>query len=103
MSRSIPKASKNKTSDNKYLVPVQSHYNRLLEFRKYITDKYGIKQSDQRLKSLLKFENKPIINGSSSNTDLQNYEADLVNFIYECDPDVFSIVAKQFKTKDGYD
>ena len=103
MYRSKPTASKNKTSDHKYLVPVRNHYKHLLEFRKEITERYGIKQSDIRLKSLIKFESNPIINESSPNKDLNNYEADLIDFIYKCDPDVFAIVAKQFKTEDGYD
>ena len=103
MYRSKPTDSKNKTSDNKYLVPVRNHYYHLLEWRKYITNKYGIKTKDKRLKPLINFENNPIINEFGSNKDLNYYEADLVDFIYKCNPDVFEIVAKQFKTKDGYD
>ena len=103
MSFSKPIQSKNKTFSNKYLVPAKIHYDYLLTFRKHITDRYGIEESDKRLKCLIKFENKPIVYTSNSNTDLQNYETKLVDFMWKCDPDLFKNIAKQFRTKDGYE
>ena len=103
MSSSKPCPSKNKIFSNKYLVPAKTHYDYLLTFRKHITKIYGIEESDKRLKYLIKFENKPIVYTSSSNKELQNYETKLVDFMRECDPDLFTNIAKQFKTKYGYE